>query len=306
MKLNRLLNNARPWGSGLERQREALAASGVDVGYVVVEGVRLRYAQSRGESAPLLFCNGIGANLELALPLFKALPHIRMVTFDIPGCGGSEAAWFWPRFSAFARFAVGLLDHLGYKDGFDVAGVSWGGCLAQTIAREYAERVGRLILMATAAGFPMIPGRLRASLRMFTPMRYLSRTYMAQNASIIYGGELRNRPDRAIDYARYTRAPTTRAYLQQLAAISHFSSWPWLHRIHCPTLVLTGDDDPLVRPINARLLAALLPNGRLEVVKGGGHLFMVFSAEDTAQRIESFLRGSAERGRRTPEAFRLS
>ncbi len=289
MKLGRLLDEARAWGSGLERGRKALASADVEIGHAEVRGVRLRYVRSRGEGAPLLFCNGIGANVELALPFIQAMSGIPIVAFDVPGCGGSAPAKFWPSFSGYAKFAVGLLDRLGLAGRFDVAGVSWGGGLAQTIAHEYPQRVGRLILMATTAGAPMFPGRVSALLKMVTPQRYLSRSFMASNASTIYGGELRHRPDLAIDFSRLTRAPGKGAYLQQLAAISQFSAWPWLHRIRCPALVLNGDDDPLIRTINARLLAALLPHGRLELIKGGGHLFMLFSAEETARLIRQFI-----------------
>jgi poly(3-hydroxyalkanoate) depolymerase len=252
----------------------------------------LRYVRSRGEGAPLLFCNGIGANLELLLPFVKAMSGIPIVAFDVPGCGGSAPAKFWPNFRGYARFAVGLLDQLGIVGRFDVAGVSWGGGLAQTIAREYPSRVGRLVLMATTAGTPMVPGRLSALLKMVTPQRYLSRTFMARNAKAIYGGELRNRPDLAIDFSHFTRAPSKGTYFQQLLAITQFSAWSWLHRIRCPALVLNGDDDPLIRTINARLLAALLPNAKLEIIKGGGHLFMLFSVEETARLIRNFIAAS--------------
>lgn len=289
MKLGRLLDEARAWGSGLERGRKALASASVDIGYAEVRGVRLRYVRSHGAGTPLLFCNGIGANLELLLPFVEAMAGIPIVAFDIPGCGGSAPARFWPSFPGYARFAVGLLDQLGIVDRFDVAGVSWGGGLAQTIARNYPSRVGRLILMATTAGAPMFPGRLSALMKMTTPQRYLSRSFMARNAKTIYGGELRNRPDLAIEFSRLTRAPSTGAYLQQLAAITQFSGWPWLHRVRCPALVLNGDDDPLIRTVNARLLAALLPNAKLELIKGGGHLFMLFSAGETARLIRQFI-----------------
>ena len=292
MKLGRLLKEARAWGSGLERGRKALASAHLDTGHAEVRGVRLRYVRSPGEGPPLLFCNGIGANLEMVLPFIEAMAGVPIVAFDVPGCGGSPPARFWPSFPVYAKFAVGLLDRLGLEGRFDVAGVSWGGGLAQTIARDYPQRVGRLILMATTAGAPMFPGRFSALLKMVTPQRYLSRTFMASNAATLYGGELRHRPDLAIEYSRCTRAPTTRAYLQQLAAISQFSGWTFLHRVRCPALVLNGDDDPLIRTVNARMLAALLPNARLEVMKGSGHLFMLFNAAETARLIREFMAAS--------------
>ena len=64
---------------------------------------------------------------------------------------------------------------------------------------------------------------------------------------------------------------------------------PWLRTIKHQTLVITGDDDPIVRPINARILATLLPNATLEVIPGGGHLVLLDQATDAAPLIAEFL-----------------
>jgi poly(3-hydroxyoctanoate) depolymerase len=254
-----------------------------------VHGRQLRYAHIAGTGDPLLLCNGIGANLEMALPLAAAIASVPVVLFDLPGVGGSPPAGLLPGLGQYARLAVGVLDALGYHGGFTAAGVSWGGALAQRIARDFPDRVRHLVLMATTPGIVMVPGRLGVLLRMATPQRYLSRSFMARNAPILYGGEMRDRPDLAADFALLTRRLSAKTYLQQLAAIAGFSSLPWLRCIRCPALVMAGDDDPLIRTVNMRVLAALLPKARLHVVRGGGHLFMVMRAKETAAVIREFL-----------------
>lgn len=267
-----------------------MAEAGVEIGHIQVQGLRLRYARSAGQQGePLLLCNGIGANLELALPLLHALAGRSVVLFDLPGVGGSPLAWFWPSVRRYARLAVGVLDALGYDEGFAVAGVSWGGGIAQQIARDYPRRVRALVLMATTPGILMLPGRPSALLRMATPARYLSRDFMVRNAATIYGGEVRGHPERAAEFSRLTRPPSTFAYFQQLGAMLGYSSLPWLHRIRCPALVMVGDDDPLIRVLNARVLAWCLPQARLLIFRGGGHLFMVLRPQETAQAITRFL-----------------
>ena len=288
----RKISEARPWGSRRERLRRALGEAGVATGHVQVDGVRLRYGLRPGVGEPLLLCNGIGANLEIALPFVRALPRRPVVLFDVPGTGGSAAAGFYPSFRRYARFAVGVLDQLGLGHRFAVAGVSWGGGLAQQIARDYPDRVRHLVLMATTPGVLMVPGHLSALLRMATPQRYLSRTFMARNAAHIYGGEMRGRPDLAIEFASMTRAPDALTYMQQLLTMLQFTSLPWLHRISCPAMVMTGSDDPLIRTVNGRLIAMLIRDSRLKIVEGGGHLFMVLRPEATAAEVEQFLAGS--------------
>ena len=266
------------------RLLEAQSNANVDIRHAKIGRARIRYAVKAGIGEPLLLCNGIGANLELTLPLLKCL-ECPVVVLDVPGTGGSDSTFFWPSLRRYSRLAVNVLDHAGYTGRFALAGVSWGGGLAQQIARLEKERVSHLILMATSPGIIMLPGRLGAILKMATPRRYLSRGYMAQNASVIYGGELRNSPHKAVEHARLVMPPTGLAYVQQLLAMWGFTSLPWLNKLNCPALIICGDDDPLIHPGNGRILACLIPSAELYVIRGGGHLFMTMQAEKTAELI---------------------
>lgn len=288
-RVEKQLNRRRVWGSGLERRISVREETGVEIGHVKVGNVRLRYGLRRGEGTPLLLCNGIGANIELALPLIKELPPRPVVIVDVPGTGGSAPALFWPKLPRYGRWLVKVMDKIGFDGPFAVAGVSWGGGLAQRIALDYPDRVSHLILMATSPGVVMVPGRVSALLRMVTPQRYLSPDFMARNAGTLYGGEFRRNTRGAIAHAGLTKAPTTSAYIQQLLAMTQFSSLTWLRKIDCPSLVLTGDDDPLINPLNGRILAGLMPNSKLHIIRGGGHLFMTMRAAETAKLIHEHL-----------------
>jgi len=50
-----------------------------------------------------------------------------------------------------------------------------------------------------------------------------------------------------------------------------------------------GDDDPLVPLANARFLARRIPDARLHVVAGGGHLFLIDQPRDAAPVLNAFL-----------------
>jgi poly(3-hydroxyalkanoate) depolymerase len=254
-----------------------------------VQNLLLRYARTAGPGRPLLFCNGIGANLELALPLVRELAGVPVLLFDLPGVGGSPQALLWPSYRRYARLVMGLLDQLDLHEPVDVAGVSWGSALALRIARDHPVRVDRLVLMAATHGWFMVPGRIGVLRRMLTPQRYLSRSYMAANAGRLYGGAMAESPSHAVEFARLTRAPSAAPYVQQLASVAGFNALPWLHRVSCPTLVMAGDDDPIVRPVNARVLSSLLPDARLHLVEKGGHLFMATHPRQTAAVVREFL-----------------
>ena len=85
------------------------------------------------------------------------------------------------------------------------------------------------------------------------------------------------------------RPPDLLGYAFQLYAVSGWSSLPWLHRLRQPTLVVAGEQDPSVPLGNARRLAGRIPNARLHVVKGGGHLFLLDEPENVAPTILDFL-----------------
>jgi len=260
------------------------------VEFVEVDGVKLRVATQSGNAGrpPVLLFNGIGANLELCFPFMEAMPEREIVIFDVPGIGRSEMSWRPRRFSGLALLANKLLDRQGYRQ-VDVIGVSWGGALAQQFARQYPQRCRRLVLAATSPGVVMVPGRPSALSKMITPRRYLSPTYMQKAAGDIYGGEARKNPKLIAAHVARVIPPQFMGYVFQLFAGMGWTSIHWLHRVRQPTLVMAGADDPLVPPVNARIIAFLLPNNRLHIVPGGGHLFMLYSLDKVVPVIRSFL-----------------
>jgi len=254
-----------------------------------VDGQTLRVGIRHGErtSPPLLLFNGIGANIELVEPFLQALDGPEAIIFDVPGVGGSPAPKLPYRPSTLTRLTARLLDQLGY-DQVDVLGVSWGGALAQQFAFQQPRRCRRLVLAATSPGSLMVPGKLTVLLKMATPRRYKDPDYMNRIAGDIYGGALRSSPELVRKHLRHVRWSSDYGYYLQLIAGIGWSSLPWLRLLRQPTLVMAGSDDPIVPAVNGRILAALIPNARLVTIDEG-HLFLVTSARESAQRIAKFL-----------------
>ncbi|HKF18047.1 MAG TPA: alpha/beta hydrolase [Candidatus Dormibacteraeota bacterium] len=257
---------------------------------VTVDGLRLR-TTVRGSGPPLLLVMGIGGSIEMWQPLVKALPGFQTIAFDAPGSGESQQPGRPLRMPGLARLTDGILAALGYRQ-VDVLGVSYGGAIAQQLAYQHPERVRRLVLAATTCGLGGVPGNPLALLLLATPYRYYSRAFFKAVAPRLYGGATGRRPDLAEQQAhtRLLRAPSLRGYLLQLAAIAGWSSLRFLHRIRQPTLVMTGDDDPIVPTVNGRILAGRIPAARLHLVHGGGHLFLLDQAAESAAVIGDFLR----------------
>ena len=239
---------------------------------------------------------GLGGNIEMWQPLTDELGDFETIAFDAPGTGESDTPR-WPlSMRGLARLTARLLEQLGYGT-VDVLGVSYGGAIAQELAYRHPSHVRRMVLAATAYGIGSLPGKPMAIAMLSTPYRYYSRSHLKAIAPRLYGGKIARQPD-LLDrhaYSRLGHAPSLRGYLWQLAAIGKWSSLPYLHRLRLPVLVLTGDDDPLIRVTNGRILASLIPGARLRVLPGAGHLFLIDQAKDSAELIGTFLKAAGSR-----------
>jgi poly(3-hydroxyalkanoate) depolymerase len=243
----------------------------------------------RGHRVPLLLINGIGARLELLEPFVRKLdPAVEVIRFDPPGIGGSPPASRPYRFSGLCRLIAAMLTELGY-DRVDVLGISWGGGVAQQFAASQRVRCRRLVLVATATGTPMVPARPAVLRHLVTPRRYLDPKYLHRVAGDLYGGLARidSEPIVTAMQAGRTGGPS-RGYLYQLAATAGWTSLPLLPWLRQPTLILAGDDDPIIPLANARLMHRLIRDSRLHVYHGG-HLGLVTDAAELAPLVDGFL-----------------
>jgi pimeloyl-ACP methyl ester carboxylesterase len=135
----------------------------------------------------------------------------------------------------------------------------------------------------------MVPARLSVLSRMLTPRRYRDPGYAKAVAPALYGGRMRRRPDEArhVLYEQERLGPSAGYFLQLLAGVG-WSSLPALPLIRQPTLVLAGNDDPIIPLVNARILHALLPHATLHVFDDG-HLGLLTSADELGPIVSRFL-----------------
>ncbi len=257
---------------------------------ITVKGQRLRVAIRKGDGTrtPLLLLNGIGVNLEVLQPFVDALdPAIEVIRFDVPGTGGSPAPRIPYNFSMHAWLVAQMLDQSGYQQ-VDVLGISWGGALAQQFAFQYPGRCRRLILVSTGTGALMVPGRPSALAKLATPRRYHDPAYMERIAGEIYGGKMRTRPELAHEFAHTAHLGSVLGYFYQMLGGVGWTSIPWLRKLQQPTLILHGNDDPLVPLVNAKIMHRLIPHSELYIFHDG-HLGLATSARELAQVVDQFL-----------------
>ncbi|MDN3645201.1 alpha/beta fold hydrolase [Pontixanthobacter aestiaquae] len=256
-----------------------------------VGGRNLRIARWRldepSDHPPVLFFNGIGANIEAVAPLAEAMNDRAFIMFDMPGTGGSPDPVIPYTIVTMAWTATQVLDRFGLGV-VDVMGISWGGGMAQHFAIQHPARTRRLVLIATSAGMLMIPGNPAALTKMANPRRYVDADYMAQHFETLYGGALDGTKGKGGHMSRLT-PPSPRGYMYQLLAMLGWTSAPVLPFMRKETLILMGDDDQIVPLANGKFLNTLIPNSELIVMEGGGHLFLLSHKDESVSAITDFL-----------------
>ena len=263
----------------------------------IVDGRTLRVAVWRASKAttklPILFFNGIGANIEAMAPMAELLDDRDFITFDMPGIGGSPDPVVPYNAILMSRIAALLLDRFDMPR-VDVMGVSWGGAMAQQFALQNTARTNKLILVATSAGMLMVPGNPASLVKMADPRRYIDPEFMAKHFKTLYGGMVGNKSEHI---GRIT-PPSKTGYFYQLMAMMGWTSAPFLPFMKTETLIMMGDDDQIVPLANGKFLNFLISNSELFVVTNGGHLFLLSHVEESIAKIRAFLDRDADGARK--------
>lgn len=253
-----------------------------------VDGRTLRVAHWKSAKnsgkLPLLFFNGIGANIEAMAPLADMLDDRDFLTFDMPGVGGSPEPVVPYNAYLMSRIASKLLDRFNMPL-VDVMGVSWGGAMAQQFTLQNRDRVNRLILAATTAGMLMIPGNPKSLIKMADPRRYIDPDFMRKQFNVLYGGSSKG----SEDHIERIKPPSKTGYFYQLLAMMGWTSAPFLPFMKQDTLIMMGGDDHIVPIANGHFLKMLIPNATLHQIPDGGHLFLLSHAAECIEVIKDFL-----------------
>lgn len=176
-----------------------------------------------------------------------------------------------------ARDTAGLLDALAL-DSVHLVGVSMGGMIAQTLAATRPERVRSLTSIMSTTGSRRAGQPKPHILRMLlTPAPRARDAFVAHQLAILTAigapGDVLDTPEgRAFVAGTHDRDPDVRGTGRQLAAIlASGDRTKRLHAITAPTLVIHGDEDPLITPSGGKATAKAIPGARLTIVPHMGH-----------------------------------
>ena len=277
------------------RRYESLDLSEVEKpGRIVsIDGVAVHYLEA-GEGPALVLIHGLGAS---TFTFQRILPELarrfRVVALDLKGFGFSDRPDGDYTLTAQADLVRQLMDRLGIEKA-SVLGHSMGGAVAMRLALAYPERVERLILASSASDLELgrriwgaaLLGRL---LPLVAPFTLHNRRFRELSLKTGFY-DTDHCTEQIIE--GYMMPGRVRGYLRALGnTMAHWPRDPPLRPadITHPTLVLWGEADRWLPPSRGERLHRLISGSRLEVIRGGGHLFLQEQPDSSMRFIEDFL-----------------
>lgn len=210
----------------------------------------------------------------------------RVLALDLPGHGRSAG----PNLGSveeMAEWVRAFLEAAGVEN-FCLVGHSLGGLIALRIAAS-CDRVDRLVLIGTADEVPVHPDLQSAA--NVADERAVELILSWSFGAVGRKGGRSDPGTSALVTARRIlgRGLPTALSLDLEATGSYLSGSDDARLIKCPTLILAGAEDRMVTVRASSHLAELVPDSRLEVVPGGGHMLMIERADDLRKSVVNFV-----------------
>src|SRR5829696_1239718 len=245
----------------------------------------MRIAWERhGSGEPLLLIHGLGYARWGWEPVLEPLERsFDVIVFDNRGIGESDAPPGPYTVAELAADAAQVLDEAEVERA-NVLGTSLGGMVAQELALTAPERVDRLVLACTTPGGPEAFPMPERTVQLMTSGATLRQ--FVENA--LAPGPDPELVDRILRHREATAQPLD-AWSAQAAAGATFDALERIGGIEAPTLVLHGTEDAVVDSRNSSLLAARIPDSRVELFPGGGHLFFWEQPDRFVDVVTEFL-----------------
>jgi pimeloyl-ACP methyl ester carboxylesterase len=246
-------------------------------------------------AVPLLFLEYFNSNMDGWDPAVtnSLATDYEIILFDNAGVGasGGETPYTVAEMTqdcvAFCR-AVGL-------KAIHVVGFSLGGMIAQQLALEQPDLVRCLILLGTGPRggegmtFTELSPEEQADPVAFLLGAFFSPSEASQAAGREYVKRLGSRKrDRDLPVSRNS-AVAQLAAIREWGTIPSTGRYDTLKNITHPTLIVHGNKDIVVAPVNALILAERLPNAQLIVYSDSSHGAHYQHARTFLQHVKLFL-----------------
>ncbi len=257
---------------------------------VIERGSARIWWEARGTGSPLLIIQGIGYPSDASWRLLPGLlTRHTVIAMDNRGVGRSsvpDEQWGIEDMAADAEAVLRAAD-LGPAH---ILGLSMGGLVAQELALRSPELVATLMLGCTSPGGPDAILMRPDVAEQFTEWGNLPAEQAAWRAApVIYGKDTPAAAIKADIDVRMARPTSRVGYGKQLYAVATYAGClPRLRDLRQPVLVLQGTADLIVPKANADVLLAAIPQARLHLMQGAGHIFTTDAVDSAVEAILDF------------------
>jgi pimeloyl-ACP methyl ester carboxylesterase len=201
----------------------------------------------------------------------------RVITPDLRGFGGSQLGFDEPSLDLMADDVAAVLDRLDLAE-VVLGGLSMGGYVAMAFLRRHPGRASALLLADTKAGAD--PDAARDNrLRIAAALTEDDSTQVLVDDVLpsLVGETTRREQPLVLGRVRalVEAAPPPAAAWAQRAMAGRPDSLDTLRKVDVPAVVVLGDEDQLASRDDGAAMVEALPQGRLVVVPGAGHLSAV-------------------------------
>jgi 3-oxoadipate enol-lactonase len=243
------------------------------------DGCRL-YFEIHGRGEPIVLLEGLGGDIpgwRRNIPRLSA--ELMVIAYDFRGNGRSDKPDEPMSIGTFVDDTTALLDHLEV-DSAHLYGQSFGGMVAQELGLTHPDRVRSLVLACTHAG-------------LIHAVRVTAKVPKDRPWLALYSpGFAAEHPDHVADDLRVGQQnpQPPHAARRQREAVLEFDAYDRLPEVRAPTLVLHGTEDRMIHPDNARILAERIPNARLVLIEGAGHVYHSEQPATADRAVLDFIR----------------
>jgi pimeloyl-ACP methyl ester carboxylesterase len=239
---------------------------------------RLHYGALQPAGPPILLVHGAGGSSMHWPGELRRLPDYTVFALDLPGHGGSPGRGRSDigEYAEIVRSFVGALS----LPPLVLVGHSMGGAIALEFSLHYAHHLAGLVLVGTGA-------QLRIAPQVLAGIREHSRGTIELLANWACGEQID--PNVARLYARRLREVDPDVLHGDYAACNAFDRTTDVGRITVRTLVICGDADRMTPVKYSQHLAGEIPDARLVIVPGAGHMVMLEHPAQVAAAVAQFL-----------------
>jgi 3-oxoadipate enol-lactonase len=252
---------------------------------------------SAGEGPPVLLLHPLGADRSFWDAVVPALDGFEVLTYDFPGHGATPAPEQPYTIEDLADQARSLLADVGHEH-VDVVGVSLGGLVAQRLAADAPELVGRLVIVDAV---PVYPEPLREMWRDRAgraPAEGMA-PFVDPTLALWFTADLMAGGGEVVESVRRALLDADpRGYALACRALEQADVTGALDRITATTLVVCGEDDAPPFTAAATELAARLPGARVVWLAPARHAGVLEQPEQFRAALVDFLTGDREDVRR--------